>query len=366
MLKKLQIKNFQPYADVEFEFTKGINAIVGTSDVGKSAVIKAVALVIENRPLGNSFIRRGEKECFIGIESEKGKIERYKGKDSRYEVNGNPFRAIGNDVPDSVFDVLNIGMINIQRQLDSHYLVLGSGGTIAAELNKILKINEIDDAIKYCGSEIRSKDKESKILQEQLKQKKIDLEKYAGLDKLEKDILYLEKKEAKAAKLQDKLNELSDMLIDVLDAEDVIDAFKDPKDVLLLVDKLNLAINKYYSKLEDIESLKEIYDKAVKLKHTVKAFKGAEEVIELTQKLEKLTDKYMSKLEEQEELMDVVTKITRLNSIISKCSEDVAGIKCEENEKKEELGILLNELGLCPFCGKELDEDTCNKLKEIV
>lgn len=366
MLKKLTIKNFQPYKDVVFEFTKGINAIVGSSDGGKSAALKAVVLVTENRPLGSSFIRRGEKECHIGLETEKGNIDRYKGKDSRYEVNDNPFRAIGNDVPDAVFDVFNVGSINIQKQLDSHYLVLGSGGAIAAELNRILKINEIDDAIKYCSSEIRSKEKESGILQKQLEQKEVELERYADLEKLEKDILDLDKKEGKAAEIQDKLNDLSNTLSDILDVEDVIDAFKDPSDILLLIEELESLVDSFFIKSDKKEELNGVYCKAKGFRTRIDSYKGSEEIIILIQKLDALTNEYEEKFERHEELMENVSKIIRLNSRISKCSVDLSAIKCEEDEKKEELGELLKAIGLCPFCGKELNKDTCNKLKEAV
>jgi exonuclease SbcC len=134
MLQKLLIKNYQSHKDSTLEFTDGINVIVGSSDSGKSAILRAIRWIIFNRPLGSNYIRKGEDECHVQLENARGKVSRSKGKISQYIINGDIFKAIGTDVPDSIRDVVNIHDINIQKQLDSHFLVLGSGGEIASKL----------------------------------------------------------------------------------------------------------------------------------------------------------------------------------------------------------------------------------------
>ena len=44
MIKKISIKNIQSYRETELELSKGINAIVGSSNNGKTAILRALPL----------------------------------------------------------------------------------------------------------------------------------------------------------------------------------------------------------------------------------------------------------------------------------------------------------------------------------
>ena len=169
MINKLNIKNYQSHKDSELEFIKGINVIIGSSDAGKSAIIRTIRWLLFNRPLGESFVRKGEKECSVKLETENGTAKRIKGKDSFYEINDSVYRSVGTDVPDTINDVLCISDINLQRQLDRHFLVLGTGGEIAAKLNEVLKIDEIDSSISHCAKKIRNLDKEVHYYRDSMK-----------------------------------------------------------------------------------------------------------------------------------------------------------------------------------------------------
>ena len=52
MIRKLNIQNIQSHKNTELEFSPGINAIVGSSNNGKSAILRALYWVRYNRPLG--------------------------------------------------------------------------------------------------------------------------------------------------------------------------------------------------------------------------------------------------------------------------------------------------------------------------
>lgn len=57
---KLRIQNFQAHKDTTIEFDR-IATIVGPSDIGKSAVLRALKWVAKNEPKGISFVRDGDK-----------------------------------------------------------------------------------------------------------------------------------------------------------------------------------------------------------------------------------------------------------------------------------------------------------------
>lgn len=48
MISKITIRNFQTHKKSELEFTDGVNLIVGSSDNGKSSVIRAFRWLAEN------------------------------------------------------------------------------------------------------------------------------------------------------------------------------------------------------------------------------------------------------------------------------------------------------------------------------
>ena len=51
MFTRLEIKNFQSHKNTTIDFDKNINSICGETDNGKSAVIRAIKWIVENRPL---------------------------------------------------------------------------------------------------------------------------------------------------------------------------------------------------------------------------------------------------------------------------------------------------------------------------
>ena len=55
MIKSLSIKNYQSHKDSYLEFSEGVNCILGGSDNGKTAIIRAINWIMTNRPLGESF-----------------------------------------------------------------------------------------------------------------------------------------------------------------------------------------------------------------------------------------------------------------------------------------------------------------------
>jgi len=55
MIKQLTIKNFQSHKKTKLEFSDGVNIIIGQSDSGKTAIIRALNWVVNNKPSGDSF-----------------------------------------------------------------------------------------------------------------------------------------------------------------------------------------------------------------------------------------------------------------------------------------------------------------------
>lgn len=88
-LKALSLKNFQSLADAEIELSPGLNVIVGPSNLGKSAVLRALKALIRNAP-STGLVRDKAKEFKITATFEDGTAETLtKGaKKSQFEIHG--------------------------------------------------------------------------------------------------------------------------------------------------------------------------------------------------------------------------------------------------------------------------------------
>jgi exonuclease SbcC len=73
-IKRLVIDNFQSHQHTEVEFGSGLNVVVGPSDFGKSALVRALRWVLYNEPRGANFIRAGAKVCKVKVEMDEGAI----------------------------------------------------------------------------------------------------------------------------------------------------------------------------------------------------------------------------------------------------------------------------------------------------
>lgn len=73
---RVTFHNFQSHADTEIRPAAGFNVIVGESHNGKSAILRGVRWVAENKPSGKSMIRIGTKEGYVEVELENGTVIR--------------------------------------------------------------------------------------------------------------------------------------------------------------------------------------------------------------------------------------------------------------------------------------------------
>ena len=141
MIKSIRLKNIQAHKDSKLEFDKGINAIVGTSNNGKSTIIRALNWNRYNRPLGIDTLAshwivddKGnlKDEMSVTIENDFGTVTRKRTKtENQYIVNDKELNVVKSDVPLDVEQILNLSETNIQNQQDSPFLLSETSGKVA-------------------------------------------------------------------------------------------------------------------------------------------------------------------------------------------------------------------------------------------
>lgn len=171
-INKIKIENFQSHKDTELSFSDGLNVIVGPSDQGKSAIIRAIKWVLYNEPRGTDFIRQGANSSKVSLELSNGYVitrertpskNRYTLKDP--EGNVSIFEGFGNEVPLEIVKAHGIpkvvldmdirASLNIGEQLEGPFLLSESGAIRAKAIGRLTGLHIIDQSIRDCATDIR-------------------------------------------------------------------------------------------------------------------------------------------------------------------------------------------------------------------
>ena len=93
---KLHIENFQAISDIEMDFEKGINIIVGQSNSGKTSVLRAIDTLVNNGSGSAEFIKRGTKQTSVEMDYNGNNIKWNRTpKEIEYSINGEKFLKVG-------------------------------------------------------------------------------------------------------------------------------------------------------------------------------------------------------------------------------------------------------------------------------
>ena len=152
MIEQVRLLNFQAHASRTITLQPGLNVIVGSSDTGKSTVIRAIRWVALHTP-ATRLTRHGETVLRAGLQVDGRKIVRFKdNKEYGYSVNGNKYLAVGAEQPIPVKEAIQLSDINFQQQHDPAYLISLPPGQAAKEINRIVDLGSIDQCQTYLKS----------------------------------------------------------------------------------------------------------------------------------------------------------------------------------------------------------------------
>lgn len=196
MLKSIRLHNFRSHKDTFLEFSQGMNAIIGDTQAGKSAILKAINWVKNNRPLNDNIFYEDSKKAFVEIEfTENNKIKLEKKRtisksgnvkiDSIYYVNDTKLEVFNKTPPKEVTDIFNLSEINIQNQSESSFLITDTPGEIARKINEVTNLDVATNWIKTLTTTVNSKNSEIKIIEKDIELLEEDLIIYEGLESLE-------------------------------------------------------------------------------------------------------------------------------------------------------------------------------------
>ncbi|GAV22514.1 AAA family ATPase [Carboxydothermus pertinax] len=293
-LEKLILVNFQSHKYTEFNFEPGLNVIVGESDRGKTAVLRALRWLFYNEPKGTEFIRVGEKEARVTAYFSNGLIlsrERSERK-NRYVLmkpGEEPvvFEKFGQEVPPEIVEALRIHKVrldkdwevalNLGSQLEPPFLLFESGTRKAKAIGQFQGVHLLDYAAKSVSRDIRSIDEEIRYKNNEITALKEKLTEFTDLPELFAQLNNLKTRKFIAKDAFERLNTLNALWENLIQTKQKI---RENQQILKTL--ATVSIEKY----EKIEALYKHYQDLTRLKTTYQGIilkkEEAMEIVKLT------------------------------------------------------------------------------------
>jgi exonuclease SbcC len=409
-LKSLLIQGFQSHEDSFLEFVKGVNIITGSSNSGKTAILRDLNWIFNDRPLGNSFINNNSsrvnnelvlvdddgKYHLIVKTKDKKKINVYqvwKDIPNGGSVAGTPdmeFTAFRGDPPLEIRRLLNMGEVNIQEQLSPYFLVLDSPGQVAQYIRTVAGLEDIDKVITEISSRIRTTTKYVAIIETDVSSKSKELANYdrLGLDDLESYVTSCKSIDGVIEKLTSQIQQLKGCLREYHDAQDYLKAYEqidlnllenyiqytkealqDSMDLDLFTTNLEITIlqikeNSRFDKVGEFENL--LVQAPALILETNKLDGETYDIfnilrdIKIACKFDQIDD-FDDALLDGTLLIETDSKLIGDATILLDTIEEVAKINkytinlCKEESAYTTIGInLMTQLSDCPYCGQAL------------
>ena len=427
MLDFLRIRNHQSHKDTLLEFVPGVNVITPRvesdtrNNIGKTAILRALRLATDNRPLGGRFFsnfagRKGTTEIDLGVDGRRISLAKdvvvkdgkKTVKRSGYSIDGEEcsgdYGALKGGIPDRIKSLLNLSSLNVQEQLDGPFLICSSPGEVAREFNKVTRLENADKWALGFTTRINTANQEVSILEGQLEGQRKEMEEYGDLPDIERVVQRAERIqremdacESSRARVKDTLDGLAVIDGEMVGHRRVVKAGALVEECGRLLASLRKKEQDIRSVRNQIERLQTVEDEMFDYREVAKAgdlvekcvvlLDGMEErerdirsvqgSIDKLQAVEALLVRYRGQsragplVEKARALcysMEEKTKeINEMNMDIWRLEKLDVAMRASERDREESMRgyvSVLKELKRCPTCFTEVDADTLDRIVE--
>ena len=339
MINSVEFKNFKCHRDAKFEFSEGVNVVIGGNDKGKTTLQKGIQHIILGNIRGDSYISHGEKQCEMTLDANGHTITRRKGTKKHCTIDGEEFPN-PREMDDKIKALMGLDEINFKSQEEPPFLLSLTPGQVARTFNTYADL----DALDKLSTNLASRKRDSVTLlnssKDELRETSLQLDDFKGLDDIQ-------------------------------------------------IEKIKVLKETYDKGVGDYETLFDFYESVTSLRDSLKAYKGLNNAVEGHERLLALNTE-LDTLREQKRLYggllkrlrgfekDKALKIPSLVKLekrfekkytISVQVENLRGLKVSIGNAKwefERAGIELSmakkELGekigdVCPLCGQNIEKD---------
>lgn len=352
MIKSIELKNIQSHENTRLELGKGINVIIGSSNNGKTAILRGLYWVRYNRPLGIDTLAshwalndKGDLKSpiSVSVENDFGIVTRKRTKgENQYIVNGKVLNVVKSDVPEEVEKALCLSDTNIQRQLDEPFLLSKSSGDVAKYFNRVVRLDVIDRVLTNAEGTKRKIQADIKSSKAQVEDCEKKLEGFSWIENVGKLIDKYNRVDENKAGLEESCESLLSSLSNYENySRKLINLDSQKK----LVDE----IERVFDKIDNLSSsINELED-------SISQFNGVKDYPDLSEQ-----KKLVLKIEnfDRESLLNLDGKINSLSEELSNLNLAQAGVE----EMSENIRYLKKKFpSVCPLCGSPMKEGCCEK-----
>ena len=358
-LEQINIQNFQSHKNTELNLNSGINAITGSSDVGKSSITRAIYWVLTNRPTGTAFQSYwADKEgTTVELKFDVTSVKRIRSKTKNsYELGKTKFDVVKTDVPEEVLQFLNLSDVNIQNQHDKYFLLQDSAGEVAKKLNSVANLEIIDFALKEVNSDISQNSGRINNTEVEIYELKNKLEGFNHLDRIESLLKKLSTQIAEQEEIEITLCNLHDLIGGIEAVEEDLQNLdlwlnieNDMQPLLKKIDLFQSTTTEINSLQKLIESIRSIEVEINQISEYVKCEPEVETLLSQISEYKKVSQeiRFIHKL--CLEIAIVVDSIEQLDENISKATDKAVNIISKNN--------------LCPLCGSNITNDALEHIR---
>lgn len=420
-LVSAELINFQSHEKTTVNFVNGFNILAGSSNGGKSTIIRGILWNVLNEPSGDDFVRKGQKEATVITHWSNGysiKRTRNKGGSKNFYTlikDGeviNEYTGFGTSVPPEIIEVHKIQPLasgvyfNYADQLESAFMVSSTPKVRAETIGNLEELGRIDEEITIINTDITFNKKERKRLDKEI----CDLEK-------EKEIISLRVKTRgqKMDALRILKNSIQEKNVIVIHVENHLERLKQISEELSQcqqdVNRAICIIEKWDENLPNkIETFKVVQQAAVRLieiqgefkeisfmnEHSLRQLDELSSFVNATsntfQQLKQLNDRLVEIHEDKEKTSTSIAPRTAMIDFSSldkdvekfrfifnelgklrKISQDIKTNEAVVSETGETISQLLNQFvealhkdNVCPTCSQDTNNLTTNDIEKIL
>lgn len=196
-IKGIHLENFQAHEELDLQFSPRITTIKGSTDRGKSAIIRALGWACLNNLPGSEFVKEGEKFASVTVKIvdtvPAGKLadgeplvkhlnydltrkRSASGAVNTYHLGEKEFKAFGQNVPSDILELLRLSNLNFQLQHEAPFWFSQTAGEVSRQLNAVIDLSVIDSSLASVAATVREKTTEERLSKERLAKVEAELE----------------------------------------------------------------------------------------------------------------------------------------------------------------------------------------------
>ena len=428
-ITRIEISGFQSHKHTVIEPSDSLTAIVGHTDSGKSAFIRAIRWCLYNKAPHSPLINKDMEQATVTITFSDGTvITRGKNKkDNFYSVTNakgetKSFTAVGNSPLKEVMDasgmhevdIFNTDMsLNMTDQFDSLFFLSENPTDKGTLISQMANTEVVDSAIAICSTKIGALKRQITSLQKSIKAEKQGLAQYNYLEELANVLDELTKIKDDAISLSQSAEKISEKKMLMENFLALINSEAGKRIPIEDIERLDSEIQEFSKKFLDKEKMQKfqaIYDETVKLIASVAFLNviGLEDSIRLLGEADSaeaeiirrakieakcsaiatlfagldkesfgITEEDIARAEEGfASLISLVSRLQKIKegtnniegsvSHVLNLKDDIANLSSNQESIKGEYADLLKDSKTCPVCGQEMDEEHIHRGAELL